>query len=73
VAAGVSRNRKPEVDVVIFFQDMHDSDLKAVFLVPVSMGKIYLQGAMLYIFGVVMRLCQPPDVSTSPKYKLLHF
>ena len=25
------------------FQDMNNNDLKAVFLVPVSMGKIYLQ------------------------------
>ena len=25
------------------FQDTHDHEIKAVFLVPVSMGKIYLQ------------------------------
>ncbi len=36
--------------------------------------KIYCKLYNFYGFDKLpMRLCQPPDGSTSPKYKLLHF
>jgi hypothetical protein len=35
-----------------------------------SLQKVAQSGT---IFGLLMRLCHPPDGSTSPKYKLLFF
>jgi hypothetical protein len=32
-----------------------------------------MQNVIYAYASVTMRLCQPPDGSTSPKYKLLHF
>jgi hypothetical protein len=47
--------------------------LNVVHLTPLLISRLWQLKTVAFLHWCLMRLCHPPDGSTSPKYKLLHF